>query len=355
MPEYIASMSAFQVRQMTGPFAPTNGFATIASVTPDEWLKSDPGNGLPYVIDAWCGGGKGKGTKLVVHGGGHNNSANNGVYIFEFSGTSRPTGWTLPSISSVSAVQQGSVSNSYRDGRPVSTHTNSGMVSTGKALYRFLGAHWNSSGGFTAACWKYSYASNAWTYLGNYGGKLNQPLCVFDESANKILITTDTYDTYQILDCATDRLSAVKSHNFDVGYGSTLVYDSLRRRVIEIGPNRRVWTMDWNSETLSGGTYTPTGAIAGANLTAACSLYDESKDVFWIFGGRLGDPGYSTIYEMNARTFAVTAHPLSQSIAISISPDYQGAWDRYIWMHEWRAIGFVSNVGVAPVVIKVPA
>jgi len=58
---------------------------------------------------------------------------------------------------------------------------------------------------------------------------------------------------------------------------------------------------------------------------------------------------------MNASTFAITAHPLSQSIALSLSADYNGAWDRYIWMHEWRAVGFVSNAEAPPVVIKLPA
>jgi len=346
-------MSDFQVLQMSGALSPTNGFGTIASVTPAEWLTRDPGFGVRMIIDAWGGGGKGKGTKLIVHGGGHNDSANNGVYMYDFSGTTRPTGWTLPSISAVSAVRSGF--DTYTDGRPVATHTNAGMVSTGTALYRFLGIHWNPNGGFTTACWKYTYATSTWTFLGNYKGPVNQGLCAYDEAANKILITTDDQFAYQFLNCQTGSMSALKTHSSNVGYGSTIAYDSRRRRAVEIGANRRLWTIDWTAETITGGSYTPTGATAGASITAACAFYDELKDVIWIFAGRRGDPGYSTIYEMNASTFAITAHPLSQSIALSLSADYNGAWDRYIWMHEWRAVGFVSNAEAPPVVIKLPA
>jgi hypothetical protein len=346
-------MADFEVRQMVSAYSPANGFGTVMSVMPTEWQNSDPGNGPRMVIDAWCGGGKGKGTKLIVHGGGHNDSANNGVYVFDFNGTTRPTGWTLPSISPVSAVRSGF--DTYSDGKPVSTHTNAGMLTTSTHLYRFMGAKWNPNGGFTSACWRFDLATATWTKIGDYGGQLVQPLCAYDETADKILVTTDDNFYYQFVNCANGAMSAVKTHNAALGYGSVVGYDSFRRRIVEIGANSRVWNVDWAGESISSSTYAPTGAVTGASLKAACVLYDELKDVFWIFGGQRGDPGYTTIYEMNAGTFAVTAHPLSSTIGISLSADYQGSWDRYIWMNDWRAIGFVSNVSVAPVVMKLPA
>src|SRR5262245_48162811 len=42
-PTYISSMSAYQVRALTGSFAPTNGQISMRSVTPAEWLTNDPG------------------------------------------------------------------------------------------------------------------------------------------------------------------------------------------------------------------------------------------------------------------------------------------------------------------------
>jgi hypothetical protein len=58
---------------------------------------------------------------------------------------------------------------------------------------------------------------------------------------------------------------------------------------------------------------------------------------------------------MNASTFAVTAYSLSAPLVGKLSSDYQGSFDRYVWMESWRAIGFVSNSGEPPVVIKLPS
>ena len=89
-PSYISSMSDYGIRALTGTYAPTNGNETMRSVKPADWLTDDniiaPWSGGPYAIS---------GTKLFVHGGGHGDSANNGMYVYDFSGTSAPTGWTL--------------------------------------------------------------------------------------------------------------------------------------------------------------------------------------------------------------------------------------------------------------------
>ena len=86
VPSYIASMAPYQVRALTGTYSPTNGGESMQSVTPSSgafgnWLSGDPGVlQLPGVVDAWCGGAKpASGSKMYVHGGGHNDSANNGL------------------------------------------------------------------------------------------------------------------------------------------------------------------------------------------------------------------------------------------------------------------------------------
>jgi hypothetical protein len=351
-PAYIAAMADYQVLTMNGALAPTNGKATMASVTPSEWLTSDPGLGLRMVVDAWSGGGKGKGTKLVVHGGGHGDSANNGVYIYDFAGTTKPTGWTLPSISPVSAVRAGSAS--YADGKPVSVHTYSGLVDTSTALYRFLGASY-PTGGTTLACWKYTFATAVWTNLGNYSGNPNTPACIYDEVSNKILIIARNQFQYQVLNCNSGAFSAVKETQQHIPENSILAYDSRRRRAVEIGPTRRLWPVDWSSETMQTGGYTPSGVVEAVSWTASCALYDQARDVFWVFGGDGDTSGYTKIYQMNAATFAVTAHALSAPLVGTLAQDYQGSWDRFVWMDGWRAIGFVSNANEAPVVIKLPA
>ena len=71
---------------MSGTSAPTNGKTSMSDATPSEWLTSDPGTcDLGCVIAAWSGGaGAVSGTKLFVHGCGHNDSANNGIYAYDF-------------------------------------------------------------------------------------------------------------------------------------------------------------------------------------------------------------------------------------------------------------------------------
>src|SRR5210317_846718 len=59
VPEYISSMSTFEVRRLDDSYSPTNGNISMESVTPAEWLNNDPSVlGLDAVVAAWSGGGK---------------------------------------------------------------------------------------------------------------------------------------------------------------------------------------------------------------------------------------------------------------------------------------------------------
>jgi hypothetical protein len=82
-------------------------------------------------------------------------------------------------------------------------------------------------------------------------------------------------------------------------------------------------------------------------------FYDPERDSFWIFGGRAASPGYGTLYEMNAGTFAITAHPLGSSMA-SFDADYKGSFGRFVFMRDWRAVGFATSTDAGPYVIKLP-
>ena len=138
-PGYISSLADFEVALLDGGRAPANGMLSMSDITPNEWRNNDPGSlDLRAVIIAWNGGAKGTGSRLFVHGGGHTDSANNGLYIFDYSGGSQPTGWTTPlQISSVSAVRANGAT--YSDGLPTAVHTYDGMVyaSHNEHVYRF--------------------------------------------------------------------------------------------------------------------------------------------------------------------------------------------------------------------------
>lgn len=363
VPEYISSMTDYQVRQMTGTYAPTNGNETMEDVTPSEWLTSDPASnqGLPSVINAWCGGGKGIGTKLIVHGGGHDDSANNGVYVFDYRGTTKPTGWTLPDISAVSAVVN--ASQTYSDGRPTSIHSYDGQVYAHDldTFFRFGGANYNTAGGFTDAAFKYNFATDTWTQLPDYPGTpFPEATCCYDEASGKILVTFPDQANAAFYRIVANTWSSVKSASG--AREPCMAYDHTRSRALLMGDgNAYRVIIDWSAETLTFASISATGATALIGDNALAAFYDEDADCFWIFGGGSASPGYGTIYRIaggeldSTSGVAVTSHALSVNMAAAgFETPYNGSFGRFIFMRDWRAIGFVTRTDAAPYVIKLP-
>src|SRR5262245_16389226 len=136
-PSYISSLAAYEVRRLDGNFLPTASGPGMHSVTPAEWLNGGSGINV-NIINPWSGGGKAiSGTKMFVHGGGHSDSANNGLYVYDFAGDARPTGWSLMQISAVSSVRGDT--GVYADGLPAAHHTYNGNVYAhhNNRFYRF--------------------------------------------------------------------------------------------------------------------------------------------------------------------------------------------------------------------------
>jgi hypothetical protein len=115
----------------------------------------------------------------------------------------------------------------------------------------------------------------------------------------------------------------------------------------------KIVTPNWSAETVTGSTFTPSGDTTILSQAALSMFYDSARDCFWIWGGGSASSGYTTIYEMNASTFAITAHPLSQSMSGFVG-QYFGSYGRWVFMDSWRAIGFVTRTDQAAYVIKLP-
>jgi hypothetical protein len=358
IPAYLMGMNPYDVRALTGPYAPSSNGETMADVTPMEWLTSDRGTiGLRGVIDAWSGGGKGVGTQLYLTGGGHNDSANNGLYTYDFAGSSRPTGWRPTVISPLSAVRVNPVS--YTDGLPTSVHSYDGVVHAthNNHLYRFLGSYYNPVGSATSATWKFELATQRWTQLTNYPGTHGGAAVTFyDAATGKIFVTGSITLEGYFFRTANDSWSAAKSYSVPNGFTyGTAAWDPTRNRGIVVGDgNTELLSINFAAETVSGQTVTASGATAIVGASAASVFYDPDKDVYWLFGGSAGDPGYTTLYQMNAGTFAITAHPLSQPMNGGLPSDNQGTYGRFVFLRAWRAIGLVTRHDRAPWVIKLP-
>lgn len=356
-PEYIATMSEFEVRALSGTYAPLNGNVSIDSVTPGEWLTNDPGVvGLAGIIVAWSGGAKGvSGSKLFVHGGGHNDSANNGLYIFDFSGTNKPTGWTVPSISTVSSVRIG---GTYADGNPAAAHTYDGMVYAhhNDHVYRFAGAIWNPSGASTRVAWKYSVATNNWTMLPEQPGQVNTVGAIYDSNSGKIAVSFGGQFQAAFFRTSDETWSSLKSTGSGFwGGDATGAYDPTRRRGIQVGSGEsRLIDFNWAAETLSVRDLSATGETELLSIGAPSAVYDAARDSFWIFGGPSNSPGWQNIYEMNASTFEIQRWPLSGNPILAQAGSH-GSYGRYVFMPEWRAIGIVASHSSPAYVIRLPA
>lgn len=346
VPSYISSISDYQVRALTGSFAPTNGKATIQSVTPSEWAGSEQG-----VIAAWSGGFYAiSGTKLYVHGGGHNDSDNNGIYVYDFSGTTAPTGWTVVGQSAKAAVR---VASTYTDGKPAAIHTYNGTVyaTHNNTVYRFGGAPWNPVGGFYADVWKFNFTTNAWTQLPSYpygGGFYN---ALYDPSTGKILISKAGDWGGAFFNTSTESWSAQKTTDSVFGDEGCSAWDPTRGRGVQVGNGgSKVLTVNWSAETVSVATLSASGDTTMLGQKGGC-FYDQDRDVYWLFGGASGSPGWSNIYEMNASSFAITAHALSAPIPTT---DQRGSFGRFVFLSSWRAIGIVGAYNTPAYVIKLP-
>jgi hypothetical protein len=90
------------------------------------------------------------------------------------------------------------------------------------------------------------------------------------------------------------------------------------------------------------------------NVNAPSCFYESTRDVYWLFGGPPGSGGWSNIYEMNASTFAITAHPLTGD-AITRQSGMIGSYGRFVWMPTYSALGIIASVDTPAYVIRLPS
>jgi hypothetical protein len=359
-PDYISSMADFQVVQLDGALAPTNGNVSMKSVTPSEWQTNDPSSGgLSAVIIPWSGGAKATGgSSLFVHGGGHSDGANNGLYIYDFSGTTKPTGWQTPlTISPISAIL---VSNAtYSDGLPTSVHTYDGAVwaKHNNTVYRFKGSIYGA-GNQTNASFKFNMGTKTWTRLPDYPTNDGFAAVTFyDPVSGNIFVAPIDGTTGHFFRTSTDTWSGQKTLGGS-GVGEVAAaWDPTRNRGLVLGEetNRRVlFSLNFSSETASGTPITLTGATEVLRRGISV-VYDPGRDSYWLFGGASGDPGWTTIYEIPAGgPWNIVAHPLTGA-QIQRVTGMIGSYGRYVFMDQWRAIGVVASTTSPAFVIKLPA
>ena len=247
---YLNSMAPFEVRQLSGSLAPSNGKATMRSTTPEAWLSSDPGDvGLPAILSAWSGGiGDSATNRLFILGGGHGDSANNGIYVYDFSGASAPNGFSIASgsqsaVGAAPTIAQGDPTNytQYSDGRMSAKHTYDGVVFASEKVYVFGGGSWGA-GGFTRDIWRFQ--GTTWSRMPDppLVGGTDRPWTAFDPTTKKVLYFNPGGTQFAFYNTSNETWGSVRnlSANFAVN-DAVLCHDTSRNRVFVMGSgNNRI-------------------------------------------------------------------------------------------------------------------
>lgn len=345
-PAYISSMSPYQVRALSGSYAPSNGTSSLRSVMPSQW------NGNDDIIRPWSGGAKSTtGTKMYVHGGGHSDSSNNGLYSFDFAGSNAPTGWAVENAGQAGVTSDMAVG---AIGSPVSVHTYDGMTDMGADLYRFGGSTY-PTGGFGVAMLRYNKAASTWTRLPNWGSPANfAGMALANPAAGKILAMDRfvSYFTYNFYRVATNNWGTLRSVGAQwVGDGS-VAFDPATNTGLIVGANNESGVyafsigINWAAETITQTARSITGLGSGCGL-----VWDPTRSVYWCFGSNNNN---GTLYEINPTTFAVTPHALTGNAPLAPETTYWGTFGRWVFMDSWRAIGSVCHRTGAAYVIRLP-
>jgi hypothetical protein len=364
-PSYMDGLADFQVRALTGAYAPADGKITVDDATPQVWRDAGSGHqaGLIY---AWTGGGKGRGSLLHIQGGGHVDGDNNGLYQFDFAGGAKPNGWSVLDCSDPSAVRDG---NLYTDGKPASLHSYDGLVSAthNDAFYRFGGVpRYLVNASFSRATFKFT--GGRWTQLATYPGAQDGWASTFyDATTRKIFVSLAGNGGGYFFRCDDETWSSFKSHGQTM-QESCGAFDPTRNRGIlpgtyESGASTfypsKLMSLNFASETATGTTFSLAGATeivptSGSNAKISC-VYDGVLDCYWLFGGQDGSPGWRSLYQLNANgpPWNVTKHTLTGD-PIMEQQGQNGSYGRFVFMEQWRAIGLVAGYQQPAYLIKLP-
>jgi hypothetical protein len=378
-PAWTQGLSDFQVRNLTGAYAPSNGKVSLSQVLPPEWQGGSSPIAQQQIIGAWSGGkGDTDGKRLFVTGGGHNDCANNGLYIYDFNGAASPTGWVLApnSLSALSAIQNGAV---YSDNKPSSVHTYDGLwySPTDSRFYRIGGSRYSS--GSICTSHYYDVIAQQWSSVALGGGAfttfpsglLNYGLTVMgkDDGSKLFVLNGDTN-----YNCAfVNKNGTQTTVGWPAGFhansnGSTMVAVKLQN------------DSTWLTLSLEGGvSYIYTHAIDWTNQTDTATLHSHSSHATYL-GGSAGasmiyDPNYSggacvwifgmtsqisggvmaaQILRLNISDWSITSHALSDTIAVD-APGSQGSYNRHVWFPQWRIIATVQSNTAPMSIIKLPS
>ena len=371
-------MSAFEVRNLTGSaYGPTNGFTSLHDTLPAEWRGGNNSaiNGEAAILTAWSGGRSDvAGKRLFVHGGGHSDSGNNGLYIYDFNGSTKPTGWTI-APNSLSALNQVVFNNIYGDNRPNSVHTYDQMHYDPalNRLYRFGGTTWSQNGGSDFAYY-YDLNANKWScdlsgskFGTSYVSSKLGGTVIGKADGTKLLWMDGDYPDGGMFYTSDGTATATELNFHRNSNGSGMVAVNIGGdnwlTLSTEGGAAYVYThvINWAGYSVASTQRThPSQAayIYGNQSSAGSLVYDVALNCVWIFGltrhcttGTLS----TQILKLSLADYSVTAYTMTgDPILISPAASSAGSYNRHIWFPQWRVIGTVQSHNAPMSIIKLP-
>lgn len=350
VPDYVAAMATYTVTKFT---TVSNGKPNLNDTMPSDWIAANGTVGQNWNVMASYSGGAPdpQGRRLFFHGGGHSDSANNGIWYYDLNGIDKPTGFVLVDISAVSAIQD---AETYSDGRPSSHHTYAGQGYDPQtdSLLQFFGSRW-AQGQTPANSTKFDFMTGTWSTMVS-NGDANPSVCIIDPVQRKCCVINHSGSGffYRIDTNAKGGTFSMAQQNFD----SMFSYDPTRNVALLQAPGQ-LWkvTINWSAETISAASQTLSGAASTACANRAPGMfYDSANDKHWLLPLTDSATSVSAIYDIDPTTLAFTAHTLSGVTSGFTIHGSNGLYNKIVYIPEWKLVGFATAIDDAFYGIRLP-
>jgi hypothetical protein len=393
-PAYVSDLAPFARRALTGAYAPTNGKTTLRSRIDPSWgLQAAGASSSINHIDKWLGysGGIGDPTngRLYCHGGGHGDSANNGLYYFDVNGTTAPTGFvaefeqTGTYISANIIAWGGSADfttyTSYPHpdhpaGVPSAVHSWDNLVldEANNRIIRIQGSGWNV--GQATPSWSWQRNTQRWTKMFDARPSWNSVLSTIFDPVTKTIAWFDD-GAIAWVNSTTLALYADFTLAYNLPQNPCSYLDPTRNRVIlhcgSVGaeggiPPLLSLAMNWTARTATKTVCTYSGAVELFDqIVGPAGFYDPVLDRFWFMGGlnTSSAPYKDKVYWINAEDFDDGAVTVFSQTLTGDAPTIPGdstrdstmPFKRVLLMSDWRAFFVIPTVDMPAYVIRLPA
>ena len=352
-PTYVSSLAANEVKRLT---ATNNGVTRFRDAAGAAWQANPtltpPTDADPQALHlsgatAFSGGFGDMQDKIAyLHGGGHGDSAYNGIIGFDFKGGVLPNGFFL--VSESANPQDWNNNNSFINGFPASVHSYDQMCynERTKRLYRIGESIWSGSGGRTNSDYECYVGLNGsvgtWQ---NYtsGSRPNLDLgaaCIYDPLTNCAYLSRSSFGLLWDIDNNTWQSGPNHGVNFETtgvwcpSLGST-------GRGYALGKGTVAYLdIDFYSKThgVDFVDVTPTGDTGWVSDSRLGAVWDPQLEVIWIFCGR---NTAGRIWRYDPVTNVSTELTLTGDDLTALSAN--GTYKRFVFVAQWGLLGIIGS------------